>query len=104
CLFVTGHAKADGVLDLPWDDMADRRQTVVIYMGISTLPQLAAGLLGKGLPADWPVAIVERGTQPRQRVFTGTLSTIAQQAAEAQVKSPALVIVGQVVRHRVVSP
>ncbi|GEM17692.1 siroheme synthase CysG [Gluconobacter oxydans] len=104
CLFVTGHAKADGVLDLPWDDMADRRQTVVIYMGISTLPQLAAGLLGKGLPADWPVAIVERGTQPQQRVFTGTLSTIAQQAAEAQVKSPALVIVGQVVRHRVVSP
>ncbi|MCP1272865.1 siroheme synthase CysG [Gluconobacter albidus] len=104
CLFVTGHAKADGVLDLPWDDMADRRQTVVIYMGISTLPQLAAGLLEKGLPADWPVAIVERGTQPSQRVLTGTLSTIAQQAAEARVKSPALVIVGQVVRHRVISP
>ncbi|MBS1102967.1 uroporphyrinogen-III C-methyltransferase [Gluconobacter sp. Dm-62] len=104
CLFVTGHAKADGVLDLPWDDMADRRQTVVIYMGISTLPQLAAGLLAKGLPIDWPVAIVERGTQPTQRVLTGTLSSIAQQAAEAQVKSPALVIVGQVVRHRVISP
>ncbi|MQR98308.1 siroheme synthase CysG [Gluconobacter aidae] len=104
CLFVTGHAKADGVLDLPWDDMADRRQTVVIYMGISTLPQLAAGLLGKGLPADWPVAVVERGTQPTQRVFTGTLTTIAQQAAEARVKSPALVIVGQVVLHRVISP
>ncbi|MBF0859485.1 uroporphyrinogen-III C-methyltransferase [Gluconobacter sp. LMG 31484] len=104
CLFVTGHAKADGVLDLPWDDMADRRQTVVIYMGISTLPQLAAGLMGKGLPADWPVAIVERGTQPGQRVFTGTLETIAGQAAEAQVKSPALVIVGKVVRHRVISP
>ncbi|MBS1054078.1 siroheme synthase CysG [Gluconobacter kondonii] len=104
CLFVTGHAKADGVLDLPWEDMADRRQTVVIYMGISTLSQLAAGLLGKGLPADWPVAIVERGTQPSQRVLTGTLSNIALQAAEAQVKSPALVIVGQVVRHRVISP
>lgn len=104
CLFVTGHAKADGVLDLPWDDMADRRQTVVIYMGISTLSQLAAGLLGKGLPSDWPVAIVERGTQPGQRVLTGTLTCIAQQAVEAQVKSPALVIVGQVVRHRVISP
>lgn len=104
CLFVTGHARADGVLDLPWDDMADRRQTVVIYMGISTLPQLISGLMEKGLPLDWPVAIVERGTQPTQRVFTGTLDTIAQQAADAKVKSPALVIVGQVVRHRVISP
>ncbi|GBR69341.1 siroheme synthase [Gluconobacter kanchanaburiensis NBRC 103587] len=104
CLFVTGHARADGVLDLPWDDMADRRQTVVIYMGISTLPQLVTGLRAKGLPADWPVAIVERGTQPSQRVLTGTLDTIAGQAAQTGVKSPALVIVGQVVRHRVVSP
>ncbi|MDI6651955.1 siroheme synthase CysG [Gluconobacter japonicus] len=103
CLFVTGHARADGVLDLPWDDMADRRQTVVIYMGISTLPALMTGLIQNGLPSDWPVAIVERGTQPSQRVLTGTLSTIADQAATASVSSPALVIVGEVVRHRVIS-
>ena len=101
---MTGHARADGVLDLPWDDMADRRQTVVIYMGISTLPALMAGLVKNGLPSDWPAAIVERGTQPGQRVLTGTLGTMAAQAAEAQVSSPALVIVGEVVRHRVVSP
>lgn len=104
CLFVTGHARADGVLDLPWDDMADRRQTVVIYMGISTLPALMTGLIQNGLPSDWPVAIVERGTQPSQRVLTGTLSTMAEQAATASVSSPALVIVGEVVRHRVISP
>ena len=104
CLFVTGHARADGVLDLPWDDMADRRQTVVIYMGISTLPALMTGLMENGLPSDWPVAIVERGTRPDQRVLTGTLATIADQAAAASVSSPALVIVGQVVRHRVISP
>lgn len=47
---------------------------------------------------------MERGTQPGQRVLTGTLGTMAAQAAEAQVSSPALVIVGEVVRHRVVSP
>jgi len=104
CLFVTGHARADGVLDLPWDDMADRRQTVVIYMGISTLPELMAGLMKNGLPQDWPVAIVERGTQPAQRVLTGTLATIAEEAAAAKVSSPALVIVGEVVNHRVISP
>ena len=85
CLFVTGHARADGVLDLPWDDMADRSQTVVIYMGISTLPALMAGLVKNGLTSDWPAAIVERGTQPGQRVLTGTLGTMAAQAAEAKV-------------------
>jgi len=68
------------------------------------LPALMTGLIQNGLPSDWPVAIVERGTQPSQRVLTGTLSTIAYQAATASVSSPALVIVGEVVRHRVISP
>ncbi|EHH69465.1 siroheme synthase CysG [Gluconobacter morbifer] len=104
CLFVTGHARADGRLDLPWKDMADRRQTVVIYMGISTLEQLVTGLKEQGLPSDWPVAIVERGTQPAQRVLTGTLDDIAARTRDEGVKSPALVIIGQVVRHRVISP
>lgn len=104
CLFVTGHARADGVLDLPWSDMADRRQTVVIYMGVSTLPQLVEGLCAAGLPAEWPVAVVEKGTLPTQRTLTGTLGTIAADVALAGVRSPALVIVGQVVTRRVVTP
>jgi len=62
------------------------------------------GLIQNGLPSDWPVAIVARGTQPSQRVLTGTRSTIPDQAATASVSSPALVIVGEVVRHRVISP
>ncbi|WP_246091421.1 siroheme synthase CysG [Swingsia samuiensis] len=103
CLFVTGHARADGQLDLPWSDMADRRQTVVIYMGISTLPLLMEGLKEHGLPSDWPVAVVERGTQTTQRVVVGTLGDIAQKVRELDVKSPALIIVGKVVGHRVVS-
>lgn len=104
CLFVTGHAKADGVLDLPWKDMADRRQTVVIYMGISSLQRAMDGLCEHGLPHEWPAAIVERGTQPDQRVLVGTVGTLPRLAFEAGVASPALVIVGKVVDHRVVSP
>ncbi|GBR54141.1 siroheme synthase [Neokomagataea thailandica NBRC 106555] len=104
CLFVTGHAKADGVLDLPWKDMADRRQTVVIYMGISSLQRAMDGLCEHGLPRDWPAAIVERGTQPGQRVLIGTVETLPRLAQDAGVASPALVIVGKVVEHRVVSP
>ncbi|MFT8712377.1 siroheme synthase CysG [Komagataeibacter rhaeticus] len=104
CLFVTGHARADGTLHLPWDSMARAGQTVVIYMGVSALPALCARLMEHGLSPDWPAAIVERGTRPDQRVITGTLGTLAAQASAADVGSPALIFVGEVVRHRVVSP
>ncbi|RBM07715.1 siroheme synthase CysG [Novacetimonas cocois] len=104
CMFVTGHARADGVLDLPWDSMARPGQTIVIYMGVTSLPALCAGLTRHGLPGDWPAAIIERGTRPDQRVFTGTLATLPALARDSDVGSPALVIVGQVVSHRVISP
>ena len=104
CMFVTGHARADGTLHLPWDSMARPGQTVVIYMGVSALPALCAQLMDHGLPPDWPAAIVERGTRADQRVLTGTLGTLVQQATGAGIGSPALIIVGEVVRHRVVSP
>ncbi|MGS0649133.1 siroheme synthase CysG [Komagataeibacter melomenusus] len=104
CLFVTGHARADGTLHLPWDSMARPGQTVVIYMGVSALPALCAKLVEHGLPAEWPAAIVERGTRADQRVLTGTLGSLPMQATEAGVASPALIIVGEVVRHRVLSP
>ncbi|MFT8817914.1 MAG: siroheme synthase, partial [Komagataeibacter saccharivorans] len=74
------------------------------YMGVSALPALCARLEEHGLPADWPAAIVERGTRADQRVLTGTLASLPLQAASAGVGSPALIIVGEVVRHRVISP
>ncbi|QHC35287.1 siroheme synthase CysG [Komagataeibacter xylinus] len=104
CLFVTGHARADGTLHLPWDSMARPGQTVVIYMGVSALPALCAKLVEHGLPPQWPAAIVERGTRADQRVLTGTLGNLPTQAAQAGVTSPALIIVGEVVLHRVLSP
>ncbi|MCP1213723.1 siroheme synthase CysG [Acetobacter okinawensis] len=103
CLFITGHARADGTLNLAWETIALRSQTIVIYMGLTLIHQLCARLVEHGLPADWPAAVVERGTLPQQRVFCGTLSTLPQQVADNKVSSPALVIVGEVVRHRVIS-
>lgn len=102
CLFITGHARADGTLELAWDRIALRGQTVVIYMGLSMLPDLCAQLQAHGLPADWPAALVERGTSPEQRVFTGSLASLPDIARGNGVTSPALLIVGEVVRHRVV--
>ena len=101
CLFMTGHAKADGSITLDWDAVARHNQTVVIYMGLSTLPHICARLTAHGLPPDWPAALVERGTTPDQRVITGTLETLPDLAIQQKASSPALLIIGQVINHRV---
>lgn len=97
--FVTGHLK-DGTMNLDWTALARPRQTVVIYMGLLGLPVLCAKLIEHGLPAGTPVAVVQQGTTRAQRVVTGTLETLPQLAAEAQLKPPTLIIVGEVVRLR----
>jgi len=98
CLFVTGHARADGELDLPWNSIARKGQTVVFYMGLSSLPALCTQLQAHGLPPDWPAALIERGTQPTQNVITATLATLPDATKAAT--SPALLIVGEVVLRR----
>ena len=99
CVFVTGHLK-DGSLDLDWDMLARPRQTVVIYMGVHGLASLCDALVAHGLPVTHPAAIIEKGTLPQQRVFTGTLGTLAYTAIRENVRPPALVIVGEVVTLR----
>jgi uroporphyrin-III C-methyltransferase/precorrin-2 dehydrogenase/sirohydrochlorin ferrochelatase len=100
CVFVTGHARADGTLNLNWDMLARRGQTVVIYMGLATLPHLCAQLIAHGLPLDWPVALVEEGTSLAQRVITGTLQDMPRKVGAAGVGGASLVIVGEVVKLR----
>jgi uroporphyrin-III C-methyltransferase/precorrin-2 dehydrogenase/sirohydrochlorin ferrochelatase len=100
CVFVTGHARADGELTLPWDSLAQRGQTVVIYMGLASLPMLCARLIDHGLPADWPAALVEEGTTPAQRVIAATLGDLPGRVTDAGVAGASLVIVGEVVRLR----
>jgi len=99
CVLVTGHLK-DGTLDLNWDVMARPKQTVVIYMGVRGLAQLCEQLVAHGLGPDTPAALVEKATLDSQRVVEGTLATLPERAAQENVKPPALVIVGEVVRLR----
>ena len=100
CVFVTGHQRADGKLDLHWDALARPGQTVVIYMGLNSLPELCQALIDHGLPADWPAAVVEQGTSANQRVIAATLGELPAQVQQAAVQGPALTIVGSVVRLR----
>ena len=97
CVFVTGHLK-DGTMNLDWPGLARRRQTVVIYMGLHGLPVLCQKLIEHGLPTDWPAAIIQQGTTPRQRTVAGTLTTLPGLATAAHLRAPTLIIVGEVVK------
>jgi uroporphyrinogen III methyltransferase/synthase len=88
--FVTGHE--DGTLN--WPALAAFPGTLVFYMGVKALPRIAERLVAGGRPASEPAAVVERGTLPAQRTFTGALGDIAEWAAEA--RAPAITLVGPV--------
>lgn len=99
-VFATGHRRGvDGpcTLDLDWATLARPRQTVVIYMGVVTLPLICAQLIAHGLNPDTPAAIVERATLPGQRTLVGQIQTLPSLAQAYAVRPPALIIIGDVV-------
>ena len=96
CVFVTGHLK-DGSVDLNWKALAHPNQTVVFYMGLHGAPTLCKEMIANGLPASTPVALVEQGTTPQQRVYIATLDTLLDVIASKDIKPPTLIIVGEVV-------
>ena len=85
---------------LHWPVLAKKGQTVVFYMGRSSLPALCGALVQHGLPRDWPAALVEEGTSTRQRVVVGTLADLPSKVDHAGVTGASLVIVGEVVKLR----
>ncbi|UAK72308.1 siroheme synthase CysG [Aeromonas enteropelogenes] len=92
--FVTAHGKG-GAQDLDWPLLARDKQTLVFYMGLSSCTTIREQLLAHGKGGDTPVALIERGTQPSQRVIRGTLDRLPELAVG--VESPALIMVGSVV-------
>ncbi|MGA7328641.1 MAG: siroheme synthase CysG [Rhodomicrobium sp.] len=99
CVFVTGHAKS-GKLSLDWEALIQPRQTVAIFMGLGQLPGLMSEFIAHGASADTPAAAVDNGTRPNQTVIVGTIGTLADMVAQAQLHGPALIIVGTVVTLR----
>ena len=98
---VTGHEDPDkGQSGTDWGALARTGATLVLYMGVRTLPDVVRELLAGGRAPDTPAAVLERATYPGQRVVTGTLATIAIRAREAGVAAPAITVVGDVVRLR----
>jgi uroporphyrinogen III methyltransferase/synthase len=99
--FVTGHedpAKPETALD--WEALARFPGTLVLYMGMKRLPEIARSLIDAGRDSGEAAAVVERGTHPGQRVVTGTLASIAEEVAAAAIKPPALTVIGPVAARR----
>ena len=108
---ITGHERDDGSeagTRAPgsaegrrnWAHIAHAADTLIFLMGVEALPEITARLQQHGRDAETPVALVQWGTWPQQRVVTGTLATIVAEAERAQLKPPAVCIVGEVVRLR----
>jgi uroporphyrin-III C-methyltransferase/precorrin-2 dehydrogenase/sirohydrochlorin ferrochelatase len=96
-VFVSGHSK-DGIADLDWRALANPRQTIVVYMGVSAAGEVANKLILAGLGAATPIAIVENGTRWDQRVIKGELQETADLIRRHGVAGPALLVIGEVTR------
>lgn len=95
--FVTGHECVQKANAVQWSGLAKTVDTLVIFMGLKNLPRIISQLLAGGLDPETPAAIIESGTLPCQRVVTGPLDALATLAADHAIRSPALVVIGQVV-------
>ena len=93
--FVTAHCR-QSIDTLDWATLAQERQTLAVYMGVSQLGRIRDLLLAHGRAADTPFALIERGGTERQRVVAGTLASLPELAAQQEIVSPALLILGEV--------
>ena len=97
CLFVTGHLK-DGKLAFNWPALLQPKQTLAIYMGVKGIDVLQSNLLEHGMRPDMPAAVIQQGTTPNQKVYPGTVSTLAKTVADQEVKPPSMIVIGEVVK------
>ena len=97
--FVTGHEAAGKYRpQVNWNSVAHGSETIVIYMGVHNMPHIVAELCGAGLSPETPVALIRWGTRPDQEELIGTLQTIVAQVEATQFGSPAIVVIGNVVK------
>ncbi|HEY4387763.1 MAG TPA: uroporphyrinogen-III C-methyltransferase [Ktedonobacteraceae bacterium] len=98
---ITGHESTSLTSrQMDWEAVARIGGTLVILMSVKTLPEFTQRLIAGGLDPELPAAVIQNGTTERQRVITGTLATIAEDAATAGLTAPATTVIGHVVNLR----
>lgn len=95
---VTGHRRADGGAgpDIDWDALGRVSGSLVVYMGVRRLEEVSRELIAAGRTSETPVVLVRRATWPDQRILSGTLESIAEQAAAEDFRPPAVAFIGEI--------
>lgn len=95
--YVTGHRQVGQVLDLDWKRLADPDSTLVIYMGVANIGQIAMGLMTEGLDPATPVLAVAEATTVRERRLLSRLDMLGRDVRAAKLEAPVLFMIGRVV-------
>lgn len=93
---ITGHEHSE-VSNIEWEALAKLKGTLVFLMGVENLELITGSLMAHGKRCDCPAAIIMNGTRENQREVFGTLETIVEKSKQAEVKSPAIIIIGETV-------
>jgi uroporphyrin-III C-methyltransferase len=99
-ILMTGQYAAGNERGLDWAAVAATRLPIILYMGMTRLPEISQALLAAGMAADTPVAIVNNATTAKQRVFVSVLDRIVAEAAAQGFGAPSIIAIGEMVRLR----
>lgn len=100
-LFITGHEDpSKKISSIEWDKIGTGVDTIVIYMGVTTLPSIVSNLIKYGRHPDTPSAVIQWGTTDIQKVITGTLRNIEKKTTAEGIRPPAIIVIGEVVKLR----
>lgn len=100
--FVTGHTKEGGTPD--WAALVAGGTTLVIYMGMKQMPAIVAGLQAAGMSRAMPVAVIANASLPSQAQVVTTLGELEAETGRVELASPAVIVVGEVVREAGIIP
>lgn len=95
--YVTGHRARDQRLDLDWRSLASEDTTLVVYMGVANIAEIALRLMAEGMPGRLPVLAVSNATTPRETRLLSRLDRIGRDIAQSPMPSPVLFVIGHVV-------
>lgn len=98
---VTAHTQDDSSLN--WQALAQSGTTLVVYMGVAKLDEVASSLIAAGMRSDMPVAMIESASLPEQRECRSNLAQMSQSAKAFELKSPAILVIGEVAQTAVAS-
>ena len=97
-VFVTGHEDPEKKTEtVKWKKLAKSVDTIVIMMGLSRIGIISKKLIDGGMDKDMPVAVIQNGTTPQQKMIKGTISNIANKIQRNKIKPPTNIIIGRVV-------